>query len=89
MLKDFEVVAYATPDAELFCPDCAGDEARARHEKLAGWTPVFAGDEWDYIPCCDGCGAPISDISLTTAGWAAQYDADHRAFPDDDADDAE
>jgi hypothetical protein len=81
-----DVVGYAV-DGEIFCPDCAG-------------TPdddmdvVFAGHEFDFQPCCDGCGCEIEvtvlqeedqeDEDLAEDDFSDVVAADHDPLLDED-----
>lgn len=57
-LKAFEVVAYVH-DGEIVCRDCAKED----HEVSEMWSPVFAGDEFDYYPTCSRCNEKITEVN--------------------------
>jgi len=45
---DFEAVVY---DGAVYCVECCPVDVES--EDVA---PVFADQEWDYVPVCDVCG---------------------------------
>lgn len=54
--------AFIFPETGDHCHECMFDYSKCGMTDDEG-NPihaVFAGDEWDYQPCCDGCGEEIS-----------------------------
>jgi len=45
---DFEAVAY---DGAVYCVECCPVDVE--NEDV---SPIFADQEWDYVPVCDVCG---------------------------------
>ena len=53
-----DIVAYIHM-GDILCVDCA---KRVPQRPLI--QPVFASEEWDYIPSCYDCGALIEGVTL-------------------------
>ena len=62
--------AFISSITQDTCYDCCYDYADhpTTDEDGNPVHPVFACDEWDYQPHCDGCGDEIDVIILNTAG---------------------
>ena len=55
-MKSYDVVGYVS-QGDVICPICAKGLEQTTLE------PIFASEEWDYIPCCYDCGDEI-DVNL-------------------------
>ena len=53
---DFEACIY---NGDVFCVDCL-----PRGLANDDYTPIFALDEWTYVPVCERCGTHHEYISL-------------------------
>lgn len=63
-MSAYDVVGYAY-DGAFYCEGCSPTGINSDGEEVGA---VFAGDEWDYYPTCDSCGAECGDVHLTTDG---------------------
>lgn len=61
-MKSYDFNAY-TNDASVYCLGC-GPDPQCQQE---GSHPIFANEEWDYIPTCDECGAEHDYVVLLSA----------------------
>ncbi len=61
-----EVIGY-TFDGAVYCSaDCLPDGIECMDDEV---NVILEGQgEWDYVPCCDCCGALIEDVTLTIEG---------------------
>lgn len=65
-MRATDIIAW-TINAAILCPVCAEFLYSARSLSVAydregnEVRPVFASDEWDYLPCCDCCGEEIEE----------------------------
>jgi len=57
---DYDAVCY---DGAAYCLHCYDGDVTDPE-----CTPIFADSEWDSYPVCDGCGALIDYVCLTTHG---------------------
>jgi len=53
---DFEAVAY---DGAVYCVECCPVDVE--NEDV---SPIFADQEWDYVPVCDVCGREHDYVTL-------------------------
>lgn len=71
-MKATDILGY-TFDGAAYCPECSGkaftpDELKNAKPEEEAPHPIFASDEWEYIPTCDRCQEPIEDVRLTVEG---------------------
>ena len=64
-MKTYEYEAYTTPDGSIVCTDCTGKLTSAESTNM-GYSPIFAGSEWDYYPVCDICHTELVYVNLIT-----------------------
>ena len=57
---DFYAVTY---DGEIYCTSCLPDGVSVNDKEV---SPIFADQEWDYIPVCCNCGMEHDYITLLT-----------------------
>lgn len=62
-MKSYDYYAYVYGGAVL-CAECMPEGSEGAEEA----RPIFAGDEWDYIPVCEQCGAAHDYVTLTNEG---------------------
>lgn len=46
---DYYAVVY---ESDIWCVECLPDGIHSESESV---NPIFAGSEWDYVPCCCVC----------------------------------
>ena len=64
-MKAWDIIGYAA-DADVWCPACAQDAygpltSDTQDQEGNPVHPIFAMDEWEYLPVCTRCQETLID----------------------------